>query len=163
MKCFLKGDAMRGLKICLWTAGIGCLLSVFVMFFLPVSTWESITKFLGVDTVPDLPLFLYTARRMSAMCAALGVFFVILARDPMKYGAMVPFSGIAIVFVGMVCWITGLVVEMPPRWILGDSMSCVVLGTLIFAFWQKTKRLQQAQSRHSNCEEGFSYPSMRPA
>jgi hypothetical protein len=134
---------MRGLKICLWIAGIGCLLSVFVMFFLPVSTWESIAKFFGVESLPDSPLFLYVARLMSAMCAMIGVFFIILALHPMKYGVMVPFSGLAMVFVGMVCWVTGLVVGMPSRWVLGDSLSCIVLGTLIFAFWRKTKRLQQ--------------------
>jgi len=157
---------MSGLKICLWIAGIGCLLSVFVMFFLPVSTWASVTKFFGVESLPDLPLFLYTARRMSSVCAALGVFFIILARNPMKYGAMVPFSGLAVVFVGMVCWVTGLVVEMPPRWILADSMSCVVLGTLIFAFWRRIIRFQEKQSRFSNCEADLSRPNcpnMRPA
>jgi hypothetical protein len=157
---------MSGLKICLWIAGIACLLSVFVMFFLPVSTWESITKFFGVESLPDFPLFLYTTRRMSAVWAALGVFFIILARNPTKYGTMVPFSGLAIVFVGMVCWITGLVVEMPPRWILADSMSCVVLGTLIFAFWRRTARLQQTQNKLSASEAGFSrliYPDTHPA
>jgi hypothetical protein len=94
------------------------------------------------------------------------VFFIILARNPMKYGAMVPFSGLAVVFVGMVCWVTGLVVEMPPRWILADSMSCVVLGTLIFAFWRRIIRFQEKQSRFSNCEADLSRPNcpnMRPA
>jgi hypothetical protein len=132
---------MRGLKICLWIAGIGCLLSVFGMFFLPVSTWEAIVKFFGIESLPDSPLFLYVARLMSAMCAAVGVFFIILALHPMKYGVMVPFSGLAMVFVGMVCWVTGLVVGMPSLWVLTDSFSCIVLGTLIFAFWRKTKRL----------------------
>jgi hypothetical protein len=41
------------------------------------------------------------------------------------------------------------VVVMPPRWILADSMSCVVLGTLIFAFWRRIIRLQGKQSRFS--------------
>jgi hypothetical protein len=138
-------------------------MTVFMMFFLPVSTWESLTKFLGIESIPDLPVFLYTARRMSAVWAALGVFFIILAQDPMKYGAMVPFSGLAVVFVGMVCWVTGLVVEMPTRWILADSMSCVILGTLIFAFWRRIIRLQEKQSRHSVSEAGFARPNMRPA
>ena len=149
---------MRGLKICLWIAGIGCLLSVFVMFFMPVSIWESITKFFGVESIPDSPLFLYVARLMSAMCAMIGVFFIILALRPMKYGAMVPFSGLAVVFVGMVCWVTGLVMGMPSRWVLSDSLSSIVLGTLIFAFWKRTKRLQQTQSGYSTCEADLQRP-----
>jgi hypothetical protein len=58
------------------------------------------------------------------------------------------------------------VVVMPPRWILADSMSCVVLGTFIFAFWRRVVRLQEKQSRHSVGEAGFSRPSCphtRPA
>ncbi len=132
---------MHGLKICLWITGIVCLLSVFVMFFLPVSVWESITKFFGVESLPDSPIFLYITRLMSAMCAVIGVFFIIMAIHPARYGIMVPFSGLATVFVGMVCWVTGLVMAMPSRWVLTDSFSCIVLGTLIFAFWRKTKRI----------------------
>ena len=129
---------MRGLKICLWIAGVGCLLSVFGMF-LPVSTFESITKFFGLESLPDSPLFVYAVRLMSATFVGVGVYFVILARDPMKYGVMVPFSGLAAVCLGVVCGITGLAVGMPLFWFLGDSLSCVVLGALILVFWRKAR------------------------
>ncbi len=65
---------MRALKICLWIAGIGCLLSVFGIF-LPVSAWESITKFFGIESLPDSPQFMYAVRLMSGTYAAVGVFF----------------------------------------------------------------------------------------
>jgi len=129
---------MRGLKICLWIAGVACLLSVFGIF-LPVSAWESITKFFGLESLPDSPLFVYAVRLMSATFVGVGVYFVILARDPMKYGVMVPFSGLAAVCLGVVCGITGLAVGMSLFWFLGDSLSCVVLGVLILVFWQKAK------------------------
>jgi len=45
---------MRGLKICLWITGVGCLLSVFGMF-LPISTLESVVKAFGGEANPDLP------------------------------------------------------------------------------------------------------------
>ena len=127
---------MRALKICLWIAGFACLLSVFGMF-LPVSAWESIAKFFGIESLPDSPLFMYAVRLMSGTYAAVGVFFVILALDPMKYGVMVPFSGLGAVFVGVVCAIAGLLTEMPLWWFLGDSLSCLVLGVLILVFWLK--------------------------
>jgi len=130
---------MRALKICLWIAGIGCLLSVFGMF-LPVSAIESITKFFGIESLPDSPQFMYAVRLMSGTYAAVGVFFVILALDPMKYGVMVPFSGLGAVFVGVVCAIAGLLSEMPLWWFLGDSLSCLVLGVLILVFWQQAKQ-----------------------
>jgi len=134
---------MRGLKICLWIAGVGCLLSVFGMF-LPISAWESIAKAFGVELVlPDSPLFEYMVRLMSATYAAVGVYLVILALRPMDYGVMVPFTGIAAVVLGVVCGITGLAVGMPALWFLGDSLSCAVLGVLIVVFWRQAKQTSQ--------------------
>jgi hypothetical protein len=127
---------MRALKICLWIAGVGCLLSVFGMF-LPMPVFESIAKFFGIELLPDSPLLVYAVRLMSATYAAVGVFFIILALDPVKYGVMVPFSGVGAVFVGVVCAITGLLTAMPLWWFLGDSLSCLVLGVLILVFWIK--------------------------
>ena len=127
---------MRALKICLWIAGVGCLLSVFGMF-LPMSVFESIAKFFGIELLPDSPLLVYAFRLMSATYAAVGVFFIILALDPMKYGVMVPFSGVGAVFVGVVCAIAGLLTAMPLWGFLGDSLSCLVLGVLILVFWIK--------------------------
>ena len=130
---------MRALKICLWIAGVGCLLSVFGMF-LPMSVFESIAKFFGIELLPDSPLLVYAFRLMSATYAAVGVFFIILALEPMKYGVMVPFSGLGAVFVGVVCAIAGLLTAMPLWWFLGDSLSCLVLGVLILVFWQQAKQ-----------------------
>ncbi len=130
---------MRALKICLWIAGVGCLLSVFGMF-LPMPVFESIAKSFGIELLPDSPLLVYAVRLMSATYAAVGVFFIILALDPMKYGVMVPFSGLGAVFVGVVCAIAGLSTAMPLWWFLGDSLSCLVLGVLILVFWQQAKQ-----------------------
>ena len=130
---------MRALKICLWIAGVGCLLSVFGMF-LPMSVFESIAKFFGIELLPDSPLLVYAVRLMSATYAAVGVFFIILALQPMKYGIMVPFSGVGAVFVGVVCAIAGLLTAMPLWGFLGDSLSCLVLGVLILVFWQQAKQ-----------------------
>ena len=128
---------MRGLKICLWIAGIGCLLGVFGMF-LPVRVVESLAKVFGGQLVcTDCPLCLYALRTVSAACVGIGVFFVILALNPMKYGVMIPFAGLAAVFLGVVCGITGAAVGMPHLWFLGDSVSCTVLGVLILVFWRR--------------------------
>ncbi len=131
---------MRALKICLWIAGILCLLSVFGMF-LPISAWESIAKFFGADSLgfPDSPLVEYAVRLGSAMYVATGVYLIILALHPMKYPVLIPFTGLAAIFLGVVCGITGLAAGMPALWFLGDSLSCLVLGILILLFWQKVK------------------------
>jgi ABC-type Mn2+/Zn2+ transport system permease subunit len=68
------------------------------------------------------------------------VFFIILALDPMKYPVLVPFSGLAAVFIGVVCGVTGLAVGMPALWFLGDSLSCALLGVLIVVFWRQANK-----------------------
>ena len=69
---------MRALKICLWVAGIACLLSLFGMV-LPVSLWESIARFFGIESSPDSPQFIYAIRVGSGTYVGVGVFFIILA------------------------------------------------------------------------------------
>ncbi|MCJ7777777.1 MAG: hypothetical protein MUP16_05635 [Sedimentisphaerales bacterium] len=130
---------MRGLKICLWIAGILCLSSI-VGVFLPMSMCESIVEYFGIESLPDSPLLFYMARVTSAMAVWIGVFFIILALRPMDYGVMVPFSGLCSVALGVVCAITGFIEKMPLLWFLGDSLSCLVLGILILVFWQKAKK-----------------------
>ena len=130
---------MRALKICLWIAGILCLLCA-AGIFLPFSMLQSLAGIFGIEQLPDSPLTAYIARLMCATYFGVGVFFVILALDPMRYGVMIPFAGIAAVLLGIICAITGLAVGMPARWFLADSIPCVVLGVLILAFRQQTKQ-----------------------
>lgn len=133
---------MRGLKICLWITGILYLPCVFGVF-LPISALESFAGLFGIESLSGPPLATYAIRVTSAMCVGIGVFFIILALDPMKYGVIVPFSGITSVLLGVVCGITGLTVGMPVLWFLGDSLSCLVLGVLILVFWRQARRCSQ--------------------
>jgi len=130
---------MHGLKICLWITAVLCLLSV-AGLFLSFSACEAVGKFFGVEELPDAPLIMYAFRTVAATFISIGVFFIILALNPMKYGIMVPFSGLAAVFVGVVCAISGPIIEMPAVWYLSDTLSCLVLGVLILAFWQQAKK-----------------------
>ena len=127
---------MRILKIILWISAIGCLLSG-LGTFLPVSMLGSIVKVFGVQAFPDSPIFVYVLRIVSALAVATGVYLVILALDPMKYPALIPFTGLASVFLGLVGGITGLAVGMSPLWFLGDSLSCLIVCVLILASWKQ--------------------------
>jgi hypothetical protein len=110
------------------------------MFF-PVSAFESIAKFFGAESLPDSPVVEYAIRAMSATYVGVGIFFVILALNPAKYGVMVPFSGLCSIFIGAVCAITGIAVRMPALWYLGDSVPCLVLGVLILVLWRRARQV----------------------
>ena len=130
---------MRGLKICLWISGILCLLEG-AGVFLPVSAIESFCTWMGLESFPDSALFIYGIRVMSAMAVGIGVFFIILAMDPMKYGILVPFSGIAAIVLGFICAIVGISVKMQALWFWSDFLCCFVIGILILIFWRQSRQ-----------------------
>ena len=131
---------MRTLKSFLWIAGIACLLSGYGLFT-SMSALETMANFFGAESLdlPDSPLFVYVVRLISAMAVATGVYLIILALNPMKYPALIPFTGLASIFIGAACGITGLVVGMPVLWFLGDSLGCLLFGILVLASWQQVK------------------------
>jgi hypothetical protein len=132
---------MRGLKIFLWIGAVLCLLSAIGMF-LPCSVLCGIARAFGVEPTTDSPLLEYGARTILATYAAVGVYLVILALNPMKYGVLVPFTGAAALFLGLVCAVAGMAAEMPPKWFLSDSLSCIVWGVLILIFWRKARSVK---------------------
>ena len=109
--------------------------------FLPISVCQSVAKFLGVESLPDSPVFSYALRTVSATYVGVGIFFVILATAPMKYGVLVPVSAISAFLLGLFCAIAGLVTAMPTLWFMSDALVCMVLGVLIFVFWRQAKRI----------------------
>jgi hypothetical protein len=133
---------MTGLKIWLWIAGLFCLSAV-VGVFAPMSMWPKVTGIFGVETLPDAPVFVYFARLLSATYGAIGIFFIILALRPLKYGVLVPFSGIVSILVGATALVTGIMVQMPAKWYLCDSLPCIILGILILAFCSQAKTKTQ--------------------
>jgi hypothetical protein len=129
---------MGALKACLWIHGLGCLLSVFTVF-MPMSWFESLYTAFVRQSLPEGPELAYAVRVTSGMSVVLGGFYVLLALRPMEYGVLVPFSGWAMVFLGVVCGVAGVAAGMPAWWALGDAVWCLVFGTLIVVFWQRAR------------------------
>ena len=135
---------MRALKVCLWIVAVCCLLAM-VGLFLPMSVLQSLAKAFGEQDFPDSPVFSYVVRVMCATYVGVGVFYLILALRPMKYGVLVPFSGAAGVFVGVACGISGLAAGVPLFWFLGDCLLCSVFGILILVFWWRAVTTPEKQ------------------
>lgn len=127
---------MRALKVCLWVIGVLCLAAL-VGLVLPMATLESMAGAFGDATFPKAPVVTYVVRTFSATFAAIGVFFILLARDPMRYGVMVPFAGVAAAALGVICGITGAATGIPLLWYLGDCVSCLLAGALVLVLWRR--------------------------
>jgi hypothetical protein len=125
---------MRPLKAVLAIAGVVCLVSVLGLV-LPLSALQSLTTAFTGEELPEGPVFVYGLRAISATYAAIGVYLLILARDPARYGVLVPFTGVAAVVIGIVCGVVGAAVRLKPVWFVGDFLGLVVFGLLILILW----------------------------
>jgi len=125
---------MGKLRLVLWIVGIGCLLSLGTLL-LPYSAVRSVAEALGGQDLPCTPAFVYAIRAIAATYVSIGVFYVILAISPTRYGIMVPFSGAAGAAVGLSLAVFGISGGLPVLWYLPDAVFCVVLGALIIVFW----------------------------
>lgn len=131
---------MKALKVLLWLCGIGCFLSLPLMV-MPWSVIESICRALGLESIiaqwfgaesiPNNPLVVYAVRTACAVGALSGVFFIIMARDPVRYRSLVILTAWGLVFIGLVCLVVGLTVKMKPPLYIIDVAFCLVLGIVI--------------------------------
>ncbi|MBS3763203.1 MAG: hypothetical protein KGZ25_07880 [Planctomycetes bacterium] len=125
---------MRALKVCLWIIGVLYLLSV-VGLFLPMSTLESLAHAVAEGEIPQSPAFAYAVRVLSGTFVLIGIFYIILAREPERYPVLVPFSGVGSIAIGLISGVAGGLGQLPMAWFLGDCLSLSCFGVLILIFW----------------------------
>ncbi len=127
---------MSGLKIVLWLTGVICLCG-FIGIILP---WSIIAKLASISNW-DVSGFQgcekYVVRIAMAAFGMIGVFFLILARDPLKYGIMLSLAGYGLLVFGLICLVWGIYYRLTgfPWWSwLGDVLFCLITGGLIVYF-----------------------------
>jgi len=126
----------RGLKIVLWIAAVGWGHSIFAVLA-PWSWFEGWVAMLGLGALPTGPVVVYGVRVVCAVSAFVGAYFLLLATNPRAY---VPFLNLGIgglIFVGLVCLIAGLALNMRPPWYLGDVLFCWIIGLLLLMWYPK--------------------------
>ncbi len=98
---------MKGLKIILWICAIGCLLG----FIFAVFPWRAITalfNWVGLQPPVAEPITVFMFRLCLAIFGMIGIFFVILARNPLKYGAMLLLAAYGLLFYGVFNLVGGI-------------------------------------------------------
>jgi len=133
---------MKSLKIVLWITAIGCLTAV-PFILLPWEVIQNIGSEFGVESLPESPIAIYFFRVVFGVFALIGVFFIILARNPLKYGPMLNLGAFGLILFGLLALIVGLLFGIPPFVYLGDGLSGLILGSAILFLSSKSKPIQK--------------------
>ena len=126
---------MKGLKIILWICAVSCLLG-FICAALPWSVITTFYRWSAVQPPLEAPT-VFLARLCLATFGLTGIFFVILARNPLNYGVMLLLAGYGLICFGIFYFVGGIRYGLPV-WIYSQkSLFSAVLGVLILIFRKK--------------------------
>lgn len=134
---------MKGLKIILWITAL-CCLPGFVLAALP---WKAVKAFCdsaGILTPVGLPITVVMYRLLSAMFGVIGIFFVILARNPLKYGGMLLLAAYGLVGFGVFSLAAGIRYGLPVWTYSCDFIFAVGAGLLLLVFRKKAEQSNSA-------------------
>ena len=127
---------MKGLKIILWICAISCLLG-FICAALPWSVITTCYHWSGVQPPTAEATTVFLLRLFLATFGIIGIFFVILARNPLNYDAMLLLAAFGLICFG-IFYLVGSIRYGLPVWVYSRKAICsVVLGMLIFIFRKK--------------------------
>ena len=113
---------MKSLKVAIWVSAIGCLTAV-PFIVLPWSAIDMIAILFGIDLFPNDPLVMYILRVSCGVYGLIGVYFIILAKNPLGCGPMLDLGAYGLTIFGLLSLITGLSLKILPRVFIGDSLS----------------------------------------
>lgn len=131
---------MKGLKIALWICGIGCLTALPFMV-LPWAMIENVYRWFGYEPIPDVPAAMYLFRIACGIFGLIGLYFIILAQNPLRYGPMLILSAYGLISFGLLCLVVGLILRMSPMFYIGDALFALVLGIVIVILSSKAQRI----------------------
>ena len=127
---------MKVLKITLWICGILCLPG-FICSALPLNVISTLCQWFGVQPPVTEPITVYIIRLCLAMSGLIGIFFIILARNPLKYNGMLMLAAYGLLCYGLFCLAGGIRYKLPFRAYAGDIIFGFVAGGLILIFRKK--------------------------
>ena len=134
---------MKGLKVVLWICAVSCL----VCFIFAALPWRAISAWFhwaGVEPPSAEPINVYMIRLFLAIGGMIGIFFAILAQNPLKYGAMLLLAGYGLLCYGLFCLVGGIRYAFPVRVYAVDVFFGIVAGLLILILRKKAMSANSA-------------------
>ena len=110
---------MRSLKTVLWICASGCLTAI-AFVLLPWEIIQDIFIWFGIEPIPDIPVVKYFFRIACGIIGLIGIFFIILARNPLGYGPMLNLGAYGLIVFGLLSLIFGLILKLPLKAFLGS-------------------------------------------
>lgn len=121
---------MRSLKFALWICASGCLAAIpFVV--LPWEIIQDLCLWFGIEPIPDTPLLMYFLRGACGIFGLIGLYFIVLARNPLDYGPMLNLGAHGLIAFGLLALILGLSLKISLKIFLGDAIFGIALGIVI--------------------------------
>ncbi|MFC1694271.1 hypothetical protein ACFL1R_12275 [Candidatus Latescibacterota bacterium] len=134
---------MKVLKITLWICGILCLLG-FICAVLPWNAISTLCTWFGVQPPAAEPITIYIIRLCLAVTGLIGVFFIILARNPLKYDGMLLLAAYGLLCYGLFCFVGAILYTLPAWAYVGDIIFSFATGVLILIFRKKAIQANSA-------------------
>ncbi|WP_126457059.1 hypothetical protein [Sulfuriflexus mobilis] len=137
---YLKGaNNMKSLKVALWVTALGCLTAV-PFIFLPWAILENLISWFGIEPLPNVPVVVYFVRVVCGVFGLIGIFFIILARNPLGYGPMLDLGAYGLILFGLLALMLGFTSGLPLMVYIGDALFGLILGIIISILSSKSKR-----------------------
>ena len=115
----------------LWWGGLGTLTAL-IFAVAPVTWLVNIADAFDIR-FESLPVNAYLARHLSLLYAAVGVMFLQLSRDVIRYRPMIRLIGGGGVGFGLAQAMIDVMSDMPWYWTAGESVSTIVAGAVLYA------------------------------
>ena len=129
---------MKLLKTLLWIIGVICLVPI-IFIFVPWSGLNSVTASIGIDAIPRTPLLMYSLKVCFGVAGLIGVFFILLALNPMENERMLVLGAFGLGVFGLLGLILGLVFGVDRLVFIGDAVFGIVLGVVIIGLYIRQK------------------------
>jgi hypothetical protein len=105
--------------------------TAFFAVFLPVEWMAATHQWLGMGEFPRAPVVDYLARSIAMLYGFHGVLLLLVARDPVKYRAIVWYFAVLNIVFGLALVVIDARAGMPAFWTIGEGPPIVVFGVLV--------------------------------
>ncbi|MCX7765292.1 MAG: hypothetical protein N2246_01105 [Candidatus Sumerlaeia bacterium] len=109
-----------------------CLIAVIT----PLSFWEKILKFFLGSGYSSRQFFEYSFRSMMFAYVIIGLYFLVMAREPQRYKSLIFVTLAAFLANAVVCFFVGLSIRMAALVYLFDTTLFLVFALLLLYFWK---------------------------